>query len=150
MENSELKVAGFKLKGVWLAAALPIVSSLSGGIYFTYDGLQRFYSLESSISDAFTTVDTLDAGSSLLSSRVQTLEQAVLDNDVRGLNVKLTSITTQMMTILDQQKDLRELRSQVEKSTLVTDGIDAAISILETEVDDIWNAYDSLSENPLK
>jgi len=54
-----------------------------------------------------------------------------------------------MKNILEQQKVLLDLRSQVEKSTTITDGLDDSINTLKTEVDDIWKAYDSLVDNPL-
>ena len=77
-------------------------------------------------------------------------EQAVIDNDVRGLNAKLAEISTQMQTILAQQKTLLDLRSKVEKSTTITDGLGDKLDIYQQEIDDIWKAYDSLAENPLQ
>ena len=149
MENAELKVGGFTFKGWYVAAALPLLGSLSGGIYYAYDTLQRFYAVESGISTVVEASGAFDSKAGKLSSRIQTLEQAVLDNDVRGLNTKLSSISTQMQTILEQQKTLLDLRSQVEKSTTITDGLDDSIDTLKTEVDDIWKAYNSLVDNPL-
>lgn len=171
MENAELKVGGFTFKGWYVAAALPLLGSLSGGIYYGYDTLQRFYAVESGIetvvtaSVAFSTksieIDTriqaleatlntrMQTIEGALGNRIQALEQAVADNDVRGLNSKLSSISTQMITILDQQKTLLDLRSQVEKSTTITDGIGDKLNVYQQEIDDIWEAYDSLVENPL-
>ena len=83
-------------------------------------------------------------------SRIQTLEQAVTDNDVRGLNTRLSTISTQMQTILEQQKALLELRSMVEKSSTITDQIGDKLDTFQVEIDDIWKAYDSLADNPLK
>jgi hypothetical protein len=54
-----------------------------------------------------------------------------------------------MQTILQQQKTLLDLRSQVEKSTTITDRIGDKIDEYQTEIDDIWKAYDSLVDNPL-
>ena len=70
-------------------------------------------------------------------------------NDVRGLNSRLAEISTQMQTILEQQRTLLDLRSQVERSTTITDGIGDKLDIIQTEIDDIWEAYDSLVDNPL-
>ena len=172
MENAELKVGGFTFKGWYVAAALPLLGSLSGGIYYSYDTLQRFYAVEGGIevvvaeSESFnakagalsTRIQTVesDIGTRIqgldkeLSARVQTLEQAVSDNDVRGLNTKLAEISTQMQTILEQQKTLLELRSQVEKSTTITGSLGDKLDIYQQEIDDIWKAYDSLAENPLQ
>jgi chromosome segregation ATPase len=84
-----------------------------------------------------------------LSSRIQAIEQAVADNDVRGLNTRLSTISTQMQTILEQQKELLDLRSQVERSTGITDSLGDKLNEYQTEIDDIWKAYDSLVDNPL-
>ena len=86
---------------------------------------------------------------SALNSRVQTVEQAVIDNDVRGLNTKLAQLTTNMQQILQQQKTLLDLRSQVDKATTITDTIGDKLDVIQTEIDDIWKAYDSMVENPL-
>jgi len=149
MEDTELKVGGFTFKGWYLAAALPLLGSLSGGIYYGYDTLQRFYAVESGIRTVVSKSGAFDEKAGKLGSRLQALEQAVQDNDVRGLNTRLSTISTQMKNILEQQKVLLDLRSQVEKSTTITDGLDDSINTLKTEVDDIWKAYDSLVDNPL-
>jgi uncharacterized phage infection (PIP) family protein YhgE len=160
IEDAEVKVGGFTFKGWYIAAALPILGSLSGGIYYGYDTLQRFYAVESGIetvveasgkfnsksNELSTRIQTVESN---LSSRIQTIEQAVADNDVRGLNTRLSTISTQMQTILEQQKELLDLRSQVERSTGITDTLGDKLDEYQTEIDDIWKAYDSLVDKPL-
>jgi len=150
IEETEVKVGGFTFKGWYIAAALPILGSLSGGIYYGYDTLQRFYAVESGIETVVNKSNSFDSKAGELSSRIQTIEQAVADNDVRGLNTRLSTISTQMQTILEQQKELLDLRSQVERSTGITDSLGDKLDKYQTEIDDIWNAYDSLVENPLQ
>lgn len=149
MEDTQLKIGGFTFKGWYIAAALPILSGLSGGIYFGYDTVQRFYAVEAGIVEVVEKSDSFDSTAASLASRIQTLEQAVQDNDVRGLNSRLAEISTQMQTILEQQRTLLDLRSQVERSTTITDGIGDKLDVIQTEIDDIWEAYDSLVDNPL-
>ena len=149
MEDTELKIGGFTFKGWYIAAALPILSALSGGIYFGYDTVQRFYAVEAGIEEVVEKSASFDSTSVALSSRIQALEQAVQDNDVRGLNARLTQIGTQMQTILEQQRVMRDLRSQIERSTTNTEGLGDTLDTLQTEIDDIWKAYDSLVDNPL-
>lgn len=84
-----------------------------------------------------------------LDSRVQTLEQAIQDNDVRGLSAALTQIQTQMVTILEQQKTLLDLRSKIDRSTTITDGLGTKLDKYQTEINDLWKAFDELSSNPL-
>tara|TARA_R110001599_G_scaffold338651_1_gene557818 strand:+ start:1908 stop:2360 length:453 start_codon:yes stop_codon:yes gene_type:complete len=149
IEEAEVKVGGFTFKGWYIAAALPILGSLSGGIYYGYDTLQRFYAVESGIETVVKKSGSFDSKASELSSRIQTIEQAVADNDVRGLNTRLSTISTQMQTILEQQKELLDLRSQVERSSGITDSLGDKLDKYQTEINDIWKAYDSLVDNPL-
>ena len=95
------------------------------------------------LTERLTTLD------STVTSRIQTVEQAIVDNDVRGLNSKLAQLATNMQQILEQQKVLLDLRSQVDKSTTITDTIGNKLDVIQTEIDDIWKAYDSMVENPL-
>ena len=197
-------IGGYNIKGWMVAVALPVLSAISGGVYFGYDTLNRFYGVEGGVGEALSntsanasqiselqksltklstdterdrTANKTFAANQLaeartelteeiinntrqlssqivelqreLTARVQTVEQAVVDNDVRGLNSKLAQLTTNMQQILEQQKVLLDLRSQVDKATTITDGIGDKLDVLQTEVDDIWKAYDSLVENPL-
>jgi len=164
-------IGGYNIKGWMVAVALPVLSSVAGGVWWSYDTLQRFYGVEAGIAEVveksasfdskagaldkrITKAET-DAQRSLgntakeLESRIQTLEQAIVDNDVRGLNQKLATLSTNMQQILEQQKVLLDLRSQVDKATTITDGLGDTLDTLQTEVDDIWEAYDSLVDNPL-
>lgn len=145
----DFKFAGYNVKGWMVAVGLPILSSVAGGVWWSYDTLQRFYGVEAGIQEVVEKSASFDAKAGALGSRVQTLEQAINDNDVRGLNEKLATLSTNMTQILEQQKLLLDLRSQVDKSTTVTDNLDDTLKTLQTEIDDIWKAYDHLNENPL-
>lgn len=145
----DFKFAGYNVKGWMVAVGLPILSSVAGGVWWSYDTLQRFYGVEAGIQEVVEKSASFDAKAGALGSRIQTLEQAINDNDVRGLNEKLATLSTNMTQILEQQKLLLDLRSQVDKSTTVTDNLDDTLKTLQTEIDDIWEAYDYLNENPL-
>ena len=138
-ETNGLRIAGFDIKGWWVAAALPVLSGLSGTIYYGYDVVNRFWAVEESVDGVLG-----------VESRVQTLEQAIQDNDVRGLAPKLSAISTQMGTILEQQKELMDLRSMVEKSDSVTSGIDSKLAKYDAEIEDLWKAMDDLIRNPMQ
>ena len=139
MSEMEFSIGGFNIKGWMVAVAIPVLSTISGGIYFTYDALNRFYDTEAAVEDVLG-----------VASRVQTLEQAIQDNDVRGLNAKLSQLSTNMSQILEQQKLLLDLRSKIDKATTITDGLGDKLDTYDKEIDDIWKAYDSLVENPLQ
>ena len=202
--SMEFSIGGFNVKGWMVAVALPVLSAVSGGVYWGYDTLNRFYGVEGSVSEALgntsanakqiselqksltklsndtereRTANKTFAANQLttasqaiakelqeaetdlsneiteleadVTSRIQTVEQAIIDNDVRGLNSKLAQLATNMQQILEQQKVLLDLRSQVDKATTITDGIGDKLDVLQTEVDDIWKAYDELASNPL-
>jgi hypothetical protein len=193
MMDFEFSVGGYNIKGWMVAIALPVLSTVAGGVYWSYDTLQRFYGVEAGIAEVVdksasfdvkagsldkrvTSVETVaqrnltEVNNNLsgeiialdsllltksqeleakLVSRIQTLEQAIADNDVRGLNQKLAQLSTNMSQILEQQKILLDLRSQVDKATTITDGLGDTLDTLQTEVDDIWKAYDELADNPL-
>jgi len=136
-DETELKVGGFTFKGVYLAAAIPLLGSLSGGIYYGYDVVNRFWGVEESVNEV------LDA-----TSRIQALEQTIGDNNVSGLNAQLSQISTQMVTILEQQRTLLDLRSAVERAELITNGIDSRLESLQADIDSTWDAIDAL-ERPL-
>ena len=200
----EFSIGGFNVKGWMVAVALPVLSAVSGGVYWGYDTLHRFYGVEEGIGSALgktsanakqiaelqksltqlsndtarertanktfaanqlTTAsqaianELQEAESNLneditqleadIKSRIQTVEQAIIDNDVRGLNSKLAQLATNMQQILEQQKILLDLRSQVDKATAITDTIGDKLDVIQTEIDDIWKAYDSMAEKPL-
>jgi len=134
-EATSIKIGGFDLKGWYLAAAVPVLSGISGAVYFGYDALSRFQSVESSIEPLMG-----------VESRVQTLEQAIQDNDVRGLASRLSEISTQMATILEQQRTLLDIRSKVERSTTITDGLGTKLDRYDQEIEDLWRAMDELAK----
>ena len=142
-------IGGYNIKGWMVAVALPVLSTVAGGVYWSYDTLQRFYGVEEGIAQVAENSASFNAKAVELTSRIQTLEQAITDNDVRGLNTKLAQLSTNMQQILEQQKLLLDLRSQVDKATTVTDSLGDTLDTLETEIDDIWKAYDSLVDKPL-
>jgi hypothetical protein len=137
--GTSIKIGGFDFKGWYLAVALPVLSGLSGGIYYAYDTVNRFWAAEESINAVLG-----------MESRVQTLEQAIQDNDVRGLAPKLSSIGTQMETILEQQKQLLDLRSSVEKSDAITSDLKDNLDKYDRDIEDLWKAMDDLSKNPIQ
>jgi uncharacterized coiled-coil protein SlyX len=146
----EFSLGGYNIKGWMLAVAVPVLSSVAGGVWWSYDTLQRFYAVEEGIGTVVSLAGTFETTSVALASRIQTLEQAIQDNDVRGLNQKLATLTTNMQQILDQQRTLLDMRSQVDKATTITDGLGDKLDVIGQEIDDIWEAYDYLKDNPLQ
>ena len=146
----EFSLGGYNIKGWMLAVGIPVLSSVAGGVWWSYDTLQRFYAVEEGIDTVVSLAGTFETTSVALASRIQTLEQAIQDNDVRGLNQKLATLTTNMQQILEQQRTLLDMRSQVDKATTITDGLGDKLDVIGQEIDDIWEAYDYLKDNPLQ
>ena len=137
MDDTELKVGGYTFRLVHLAFALPILSGVAGGAYWGYDVLNRFLDVESGFEEVQGAL-----------GRIQALEQTVGGNDVANLQAQLSSISTNMATILEQQRTLLDLRSAVEKATILTDGIEDQMRRLQDDLDSQWDAIDAL-EKPL-
>ena len=49
----EFSIGGFNVKGWMVAVALPVLSTVSGGVYFGYDTLNRFYGVEGGVVEKF-------------------------------------------------------------------------------------------------
>ncbi len=153
-------IGGFDVKGWMVAVAVPVLSAVSGAVYFGYDTLTRFMDTEAAAQDATQgvealnvklgeSVDVLQGADVEINSRIQALEQAIADNDVRGLSERLATLTTSMQQLLEQQRVLLDLRSDVDRAITITNSIGDKLDTYDTEINDIWNAYDSLVENPL-
>lgn len=136
--GTTLKIGGFNISGWMLAVAVPVLSAVGGSAWYLFDLQSRFLGVEENISVV------LD-----VESRVQTLEQAIQDNDVRGLSSRLSGLSTQMNTILEQQRELLDLRQRVERASTITDQLSGDLTRYNTEIEDLWRAVDEL-ERPLR
>ena len=137
MEDIQIKAGSFVFRGWYIAAALPLLGSLSGGIYYGYDVVNRFWDVEVSVNEVLGAT-----------SRLQAIEQTLLQNNVSGLTSQLSTISTQMTNILEQQRTLMDLKSKIERAELITNGIDAKLAAIQSDIDNTWDAIDEL-EKPL-
>ena len=137
VDDAELKVGGYTFKAQHLLFAAPIVSALAGGIYYTYDAYQRFLGVEEGFLEVQGAI-----------GRIQALDHTVGETALAKLSAQRSAISSNMTTILEQQKTLLDLRSDVEKATILTDGIGARLDALQADIDSTWNAIDAL-EKPL-
>jgi len=143
MGENSLTIGGFNISGIVVAVGIPVLSAVGGVVWYAADVLGRFLDTEAAI-EAVLAVE----------SRVQAVEQTVASNGVSELGPKLSSISTQMQTILEQQAQLLDLRNKVERSSTISDGIGSDIKELNTEIENIWEAYDAFykefKENPIR
>ena len=133
LEDTELTIGGTKLRGVWIAIVLSIGTTLAGGIW----AVAEFY------------------------GRIEAVESAVSGNGDTA--EKLTVLGTNLETIMENQKQLLDLRdriAEVENTTTANDilvkqfdekvkSIDSRFGKINREIDDLWRGLDAAS-NPLK
>ena len=132
LQDTELKIGGVNLKGVWIAIVISIATTLAGGIW----AVAEFY------------------------GRIEAVESAVSGNG--EASEKLTALGATLETIMENQKELLDMRdriAEVEKTSAendilvnnfkeVVDGITARFDKIDREIDDIWRGLDAAS-NPL-
>ena len=133
LEDTELTIGGTSLRGVWIAIVLSIATTMAGGIW----AVAEFY------------------------GRIEAVEAAVSGNGDTA--EKLTVLGTNLETIMENQKQLLDLRdriAEVEKTTVENDllvkqfdekvkSIDSRFGKINREVDDLWRGLDAAS-NPLQ
>ena len=133
LEDTELTIGGTKLRGVWIAVVLSIATTMAGGIW----AVAEFY------------------------GRIEAVESAVSGNGDTA--EKLTVLGTNLETIMENQKQLLDLRdriAEVENTTTANDIlvkqfdekvklIDSRFGKINREIDDLWRGLDAAS-NPLK
>ncbi len=133
LEDTELTIGGTKLRGVWIAIVLSIATTMAGGIW----AVAEFY------------------------GRIEAVESAVSGNGDTA--EKLTVLGTNLETIMENQKQLLDLRdriAEVENTTTANDflvkqfdekvkSIDSRFGKINREIDDLWRGLEAAS-NPLK
>jgi len=128
IEDTELKIGAVKLRGVWIAIGLSILTTMGGGVWATAEFYNRITAMEETVAN---TPDT---------------------------NKKLTELGINLKTIMDNQKELFDMRdriSAVEKSSaesvILVEQFKDKISKLDAinqDIDDLWKGLDAVS-NPL-
>jgi hypothetical protein len=137
-EGVSFSIGGYPISGWMVAVALPVLSAVGGGAWYIFDLQSRFLGVEESVSAI------LD-----VEARVQSLEQAAADGDLRGLSSRLSQLSTQMNTILENQRELLDLRQRVDRAGVITDNLAQDLNRYNVEIEDIWRAMDALNQ-PLR
>jgi hypothetical protein len=137
-EGVSFSIGGYPISGWMVAVALPVLSAVGGGAWYIFDLQSRFIGVEESVGAI------LD-----VEARVQTLEQAAADGDLRGLASRLSGLSTQMNTILEQQRELLDLRQRVDRAGVITDNLSQDLNRYNVEIEDLWRAVDALNQ-PLR
>jgi len=128
LEDTELKIGEVKLRGVWIAISLSILTTMGGGVWATAE----FY------------------------NRITAMEQTIASTP--NTNKKLTELGVNLKTIMENQKELFDMRDRiaaVEKasgeSVIIVNQFKNEISKLNEinqDINDLWKGLDAVS-NPL-
>lgn len=157
LDGVELNVNGTSFKGVWVAIVLSMATSIGGGIWAASQFFARIDGIEGRL-DAIRVPDLTD-----LTDRVGLVEQRLTDQNISGLQGKLSELGANLEQIMERQRELLDLRDRVEaaerqageSAITVKNQADTVgqyndkMQTLEREVNDLWNAMDAVS-NPLQ
>ena len=111
----EFSIGGFNVKGWMVAVALPVLSTVSGGVYFGYDTLNRFYGVEGGVEES---LSKASANAKQIAELQKSLTQ--LSNDTaRERTANKTFAATQLTTA---SQAIREELQEVE-TTLSDDSV---------------------------
>ena len=156
LEDTELKIGGTSFKGVYIAIVLSLATTLGGGVWTASSLYSRLQDVESrSIPDV-----------KPINEEIRLIQQQLTDNDVSQLKAKLAELSTNLKTIIENQGNLMQLRSEVtniekelesmratvKQAELVAGDlgdINPTIDKLTREIEDLWKGLDYLS-NPLR
>ena len=156
LEDTELKVGNVSFKGVYIAILFSLATTLGGGVWTA-----------SSLYSRLTAVEAVEIPDiKPLQETIGLIQQQLTDNDVSQLKSKLAELGVNLKTIMEQQKDLLEIKKQVNEldkgvegikatvaeSKILAEGvkdIEARVKVIAKEIDDLWEGLDYLS-NPLK
>ena len=80
MMDFEFSVGGYNIKGWMVAVAVPVLSTISGGVYFGYDTLNRFYGVEAGVEESLERVDELDSKAGDMDRRITSVDTSAERN----------------------------------------------------------------------
>lgn len=157
LDGVELNVNGTSFKGVWIAIVLSMATSIGGGIWAASQFFARIDGIEERL-DAIQVPDLTD-----LTDRVSLVEQRLTDQNISGLQGKLSELGANLQQIMERQRELLDLRDRIEAAEKsagesaitvanqsgIVEKYDETVKGIEREVNDLWNAMDALS-NPLQ
>ena len=167
LQETELKIGGTSFKGVYIAILFSLATTLGGGVWTASTLYSRLESVESRYNPNISPIEEQIVGDKQeLLSKIELINQQLLDNDVSQLQAKLAALGVNLETIIAQQekllliddnvndleKDIESMKGTVTKAELVTEkvtGFEARVVTIKREVEDLWSAMDYLS-NPLK
>lgn len=175
LEDVELNVGGTQIKGIWVAVIISFATSLAGGIWATSEFFSRLEVLEDSVEESEKSAELVTQRfedfreswaeeKKTLHSDVEVMKNQLADNDISGLQGKLSQLGTNLETIMTRQSELLTLQAEVndleqqiiemqvvvskaETATANSSQIADKLIRLQKEIDSLWDGMDFLS-NP--
>ena len=129
LEDTELKIGGVNLKGVWIVIVVSIATTLAGGIWAVAEFYGRIEKVESA---------------------VQALPDA--SDKLIELGANLESIMKNQEQLLDLRDKVADMETTMAESVLkVNQAAEKAENIgkVQKEIEDLWRGMDALA-NPLQ
>jgi predicted nucleic acid-binding Zn-ribbon protein len=129
LEDTELKIGGVNLKGMWIAVVLSIATTMAGGIW--------------AVAEFYGRIEKVEAA-------VQALPDA--SDKLIELGANLDSIMKNQQQLLDLRDKVSDMETTMAESVLkVNQAAEKVQSIgkLQKEVEDLWRGMDALA-NPLQ
>ena len=130
LSETELKIGKTSFKGVYIAIVLSLATSLSGVIWTASSLYARLEAVE-----ARKIPDTTE-----------------IKNNLVKLGTNLDTIMEQQKQLLDLRADVDSMRTSVTQAELITKEIgdvDERIKMIDTDLNELWEAMDYLTSNPL-
>ena len=132
--SMEFSIGGFNVKGWMVAVALPVLSTVSGGVYFGYDTLNRFYGVEGGVGEA---LDKTNANAKQILELQKSLTK--LSNDTARERTANKTFAANQLTTASQaiRKELQEAESKL------NDDIVVKMQQLNQQITDLQSAVTS-------
>lgn len=130
LSETELKIGKTSFKGVYIAIVLSMASSLSAVIW--------------SASSLYARLEAVEARKIPDTTEIQ--------NNLVKLGTNLDTIMEQQKQLLDLRADVDSMRTSVTQAELITKEIgdvDERIKMIDTDINELWEAMDYLTSNPL-
>lgn len=130
LSETELKIGKTSFKGVYIAIVLSMASSLSAVIW--------------SASSLYARLEAVEARKIPDTTEIQ--------NNLVKLGTNLDTIMEQQKQLLDLRADVDAMRTSVTQAELITKEIgdvDERIKMIDTDLNELWEAMDYLTSNPL-
>jgi len=130
LSETELKIGKTSFKGVYLAIVLSMASSLSAVIW--------------SASSLYARLEAVEAR--------KIPDTTEIKNNLVKLGTNLDTIMEQQKQLLDLRADVDAMRTSVTQAELITKEIgdvDERIKMIDTDLNELWEAMDYLTSNPL-